>query len=163
MVDVHLNRDNATCDRWIEVKGKYNACDILLFADESMRTAEDVSLLAPFVNGVNIKLEKCGGFRAALLAVQEAQKHELMVWFGCMVGSNINSTSTAHIFSLACCSDLDGALLVTQDSQLFFGGFEYVLPQGNILLPSTVDKSCYGIGVVPKSSFSNVISNCMDL
>lgn len=73
-------------DQWVDVKAKYNACDILIFADESMRTAADITLLAPIVNGVNIKLEKCGGFRGALLAVEEARELDLMVWFGCMVG-----------------------------------------------------------------------------
>ena len=120
-----------------------------------MRTASDVSLLAPVVNGVNIKLEKCGGFRAALVAVEEAQKHDLLVWFGCMVGSNVNSTTTAHLFSLACCSDLDGALLVTDTSKVFNGGFQYAQPHGNILL----DKECGGIGVAPKDEFLRIVND----
>ncbi len=32
----------------------------------SVKTAEDVSLLAPFCHGVNIKMEKAGGFRAII-------------------------------------------------------------------------------------------------
>lgn len=120
--------------QWREVKSAYNKAGMLIFADESMRTCDDASQLAPFVNGVNIKLEKCGGFIAALRAVEEAKRHGLQVWFGCMVGSNVNSTTTAQLFPLACASDLDGALLVTPESQLFYGGFSYTQPSGNIKL-----------------------------
>ena len=163
-VDVHLpeaDRQQA-CAQWMDVKKHFNASGILLFADESMRTAGDVPLLSPYVNGVNIKLEKCGGFRAALLAVEAAKKEGLLVWFGCMVGSNVNSTATAHLFSLSCCSDLDGALLVTPESQVFSGGFQYSLPRGNILLPSGGGDDCcgWGIGVTPTRAFEGFVRRC---
>ena len=171
-VDVHMAREEGSdiCahDQWVKVKSKYNACDILLFADESMRTAADVRLLAPYVNGVNIKLEKCGGFRGALLAVEEAREQDLLVWFGCMVGSNVNSSTTAQIFSLACGSDLDGALLVTPQTLLFTGGFQYVA--GNIKLPggggrgesreTEEEESGYGVGVTPTVDFAKIILTC---
>ena len=69
-----------------------------------MRNAEDVGRLAPYVDGVNIKLEKCGGYREAFKAVRAAQSQGLLIWFGCMVGSNLNSTATSHMFSLGCIS-----------------------------------------------------------
>ncbi len=56
---------------WIAYKSTLNQkLDILLFADESMRSADDVASLAPFVDVVNIKLEKAGGFRGALEAIE---------------------------------------------------------------------------------------------
>ena len=167
-VDVHLaGGDPEESARWAAMKEQYNARGILLFADESMRTAADVSLLAPYVDGVNIKLEKCGGLRGALLAVEAARSHDLRVWLGCMVGSALNSTATAHLSSLACCSDLDGALLVTPASQVFSGGFRYT-PQGGILLPGALppgtlppgteggeEGGCkLGIGVTPTTEFA---------
>lgn len=159
-VDVHTSAgDDATCKRWQQVKEQYGADNMLIFADESMRTASDVPLLAPFVHGVNIKLEKCGGVRGALQAVQEASEHSLQVWFGCMVGSNVNSTTTAHMFSLACCSDLDGALLVTPASQVFSGGFLYTRPLGSICLPSNQGgDEAWGIGVTPRDMFAKFIA-----
>jgi hypothetical protein len=43
-----------------------------------------------------------------------------------MVGSNLNSTATSHLFTLATFgSDLDGALLVDSDSMMFEHGFTY--------------------------------------
>ena len=117
-----------------------------------MRNAADVEKLAPYVDGVNIKFEKCGGYREALLAVKEACKHNLLIWFGCMVGSNLNSTATSHLFSLACCSDLDGALLVTESSKLFHGGFQF--KNSSISLPLNAN----GVGVTSKDLFFNELN-----
>jgi len=149
-------QDPEVARQWRGVKSAFNSADMLLFADESMRTCDDVVQLEPFVNGVNIKLEKCGGFIAALRAVEEARRHALHIWFGCMVGSNVNSTTTAQLFSLACASDLDGALLVTPGSQLFEGGFSYTKPNGNLSLFSDEIGFSHGIGVVPKDLFATV-------
>ena len=142
-----LEQDLETRRLWADVKEMYNAHGIKIFADESMRSAEDVERLAPYVDGVNIKLEKCGGYREAFKAVQAAQNQGLLIWFGCMVGSNLNSTATSHIFSLACCSDLDGALLVTDQSKLFHGGFQF--KNSSISLPTDI----FGVGVVAKGEF----------
>lgn len=93
-----------------------------------MRTHIDIQRLKPIANGVNIKFEKCGGYRGALRLVDTAITDNMEVWFGCMVGSNLNSTAASHLFSLATSrggSDLDGSLLVSLDSQLFEGGFNY--------------------------------------
>jgi L-Ala-D/L-Glu epimerase len=154
-VDITTLAEEAEVARqWREVKEAYNAQGMLLFADESMRTAADVALLQPFVNGVNIKLEKCGGLVAAVRAFEEAQCRDMKIWLGCMVGSNVNSTTTAQLYTLACASDLDGALLVTPASQLFDGGFSYTKPSGSIQLYSDDIGHRYGIGVEPKPDFA---------
>ena len=60
-----------------------------------------------------------------------------------MVGSNLNSTQTAHLVSL--CdggSDLDGSLLVDAASQIFSGGFTYD-PNGCVEL----DRTQPGLGI----------------
>ena len=144
-----LEQDLETQRLWASVKEMYNTQGIKIFADESMRNAEDVGRLAPYVDGVNIKLEKCGGYREAFKAVRAAQSQGLLIWFGCMVGSNLNSTATSHMFSLACCSDLDGALLVTDQSKLFHGGFQF--KNSSISLP--IDT--FGVGVIAKGAFSD--------
>ena len=46
---------------WTQVHELYQSHDLLIFADESMRTAADVPRLRGLVDGVNIKMEKCGG------------------------------------------------------------------------------------------------------
>eukprot|EP00898_Chlorokybus_atmophyticus_P002366 jgi/Chlat1/312/Chrsp1S03065 len=110
-------------DAWRAVQRAYKSAGVLVIADESMRTAADVFALAPVVHGVNIKLEKAGGYRAALAAIDAARGADLRVWIGVMVGSVVNSTAAAQLLPLADYCDLDGSLLVTEDSQEFEGGF----------------------------------------
>lgn len=55
-----------------------------MFADESVSTADDIVKMKPFVHGVNIKLEKAGGIRGALEAIQVAKEHGLMVCLLCV-------------------------------------------------------------------------------
>ena len=87
---------------------------VLLYADESVRNAEDVVALSPYVHGVNLKMEKAGGIRALLCAAVKARELGLRIWLGCMVGSALNSTATAHLLAWAGSCDLDGALLVDE-------------------------------------------------
>jgi len=135
--------------QWVHAKDSLNRLGIDVYADESMRTYLDIAALAPYVNGVNIKMEKVGGYRAALKAVACAQEAGLKVWFGCMVGSNLNSTQAAALAPLADGgSDLDGSLLVTEDSKLFTGGFQFG-PNGTIVLEPLA-----GLGVQLKAHVS---------
>jgi len=135
----------AELKQWVDAKDAVNRLGIDVYADESMRTYLDIAVLAPFVNGVNIKMEKAGGYRAALRAVACAHEAGLKVWFGCMVGSNLNSTQAAALAPLADGgSDLDGSLLVTEESKAFTGGFQFG-PNGSIVL-----EALPGLGVRPK-------------
>ena len=46
-----------------------------------------------------------------------------------MVGSNLNSLATAHLYCLATAqggSDLDGSLLVAESCKIFDGTFNYI-------------------------------------
>jgi L-alanine-DL-glutamate epimerase-like enolase superfamily enzyme len=109
---------------WAEVRTRYNdELGILLFADESMSTVDDILPLRSFVNGVNVKLEKAGGFRGALAAIDLARECGLEIWCGVMVGSPLGSSATAHLLGLVSeGADLDGSLLVTPSSSIFTGG-----------------------------------------
>jgi L-alanine-DL-glutamate epimerase-like enolase superfamily enzyme len=44
-----------------------------------MVTAGDVDKLAPIVHGVNVKLEKAGGLRGALHAIDRAKQRDIKV------------------------------------------------------------------------------------
>jgi L-alanine-DL-glutamate epimerase-like enolase superfamily enzyme len=136
--------------QWVHVKESINALGIDVYADESMRTHLDIPLLSPYVNGVNIKMEKVGGYRAALRAITDAKSAGLKVWLGCMVGSNLNSTQTAVLAPLADGgSDLDGSLLVSEESKVFTGGFRYG-SGGSVELDRTIP----GMGLKLKSHVS---------
>jgi len=86
-----------------------------IIADESCRTAADVPRLVGAVDGVNIKLSKCGSLREAIRIVRVARAHHLSVMVGCMMESSLGITAAAHFTPLLDYVDLDGAALLKHD------------------------------------------------
>ncbi|MEP7087000.1 MAG: dipeptide epimerase, partial [Gemmatimonadota bacterium] len=56
-----------------------------IIADESCLVASDIPKLAGVVDGINIKLAKCGGPREALKMIAVARAHDMSVMMGCMI------------------------------------------------------------------------------
>jgi L-alanine-DL-glutamate epimerase-like enolase superfamily enzyme len=108
------------------------AADIPVIADESCLTAADIPSLVGKVDGINIKLAKCGSLREALRMVAIARTHGMMVMVGCMIESSIAITAAAHFTPLVDIVDLDGAALLASDP--FVGatihGGQLTLPTG---------------------------------
>jgi L-alanine-DL-glutamate epimerase-like enolase superfamily enzyme len=86
-----------------------------IIADESCVTAADIPRLSGAVDGINIKLSKCGGLREALRMVATARAHNLLVMAGCMVESSLGISAAAHFAPLLDFADLDGAALLRDD------------------------------------------------
>jgi L-alanine-DL-glutamate epimerase-like enolase superfamily enzyme len=91
------------------------ASTIPVIADESCLVAADIPRLAGAVDGINIKLAKCGSLREALRMIAVARAHGLMVMVGCMIESSIGITAAAHFSPLVDLVDLDGAALLSND------------------------------------------------
>jgi L-alanine-DL-glutamate epimerase-like enolase superfamily enzyme len=89
-----------------------------IIADESCIVSSDIPTLAGAVDGINIKLAKCGGLREALRMIATARAHSMTVMCGCMVESSLGITAAAHLAPLLDCADLDGAELVGNDPYL---------------------------------------------
>jgi L-alanine-DL-glutamate epimerase-like enolase superfamily enzyme len=89
--------------------------DIPVIADESCKTVADIPPLVGKVDGINIKLAKCGGLREALRMIAVARAHGLMVMVGCMIESSLGITAAAHFTPLVDIVDLDGAALLSND------------------------------------------------
>jgi L-alanine-DL-glutamate epimerase-like enolase superfamily enzyme len=89
-----------------------------VIADESCVTAVDVPRLVGAVDGINIKLSKCGGLREALRMIATARAHGLLVMAGCMVETSLGITAAAHLAPLLDFADLDGAALLRDDPYL---------------------------------------------
>ncbi|MEW6232443.1 MAG: dipeptide epimerase [Chloroflexota bacterium] len=101
-----------------------------IFADESCVVAQDIPRVADAVDGIVIKLMKCGGPRRALEMIHVARAHNLKVMLGCMVESSVGITAAAHLSPLVDYADLDGNLLLKNDP------FEGVrVEQGRLVLP----------------------------
>ena len=67
------------------------------------------------VDGINIKLAKCGGPREALRMIHSARTHNLLVMMGCMIETSVGITAAAHLAPLLDYADLDGAALLADD------------------------------------------------
>lgn len=122
--------------RWVRERVR-----IPIVADEDARDASDLAALRGCVDGVNVKLVKCGGIRAALAMIHTARALGFKLMLGCMVESAILSTAAAQLSPLVDWADLDGPFLVARDP---FAGLRYA--GGKIVLPDGP-----GLGVVEKA------------
>jgi L-alanine-DL-glutamate epimerase-like enolase superfamily enzyme len=104
---------------------------IPVIADESCLVATDIPPLVGAVDGINIKLAKCGSLREALRMIAVARAHGMMVMVGCMIESSIGITAAAHFTPLVDIVDLDGAALLAADP---FAGA--AIERGRVVLPS---------------------------
>ena len=91
------------------------AGDLPVVVDESCLVASDIPRLAGKVDGINIKLAKCGSLREALRMVAVARAHGMVVMVGCMIESSLGITAAAHFTPLVDYADLDGAALTVDD------------------------------------------------
>jgi L-alanine-DL-glutamate epimerase-like enolase superfamily enzyme len=104
---------------------------IPVVVDESCIVATDIPKVAGAVDGINIKLAKCGSLREALRMIATARAHGLLVMVGCMIETSIGITSAAHFTPLVDIADLDGAALTVDDP---FTGAR--IDRGQITLPT---------------------------
>jgi L-alanine-DL-glutamate epimerase-like enolase superfamily enzyme len=103
-----------------------------IIADESCVTVEDIPRVAECVDGINIKLMKCGGIRHALKMIHVARAHNLRIMIGCMIESSLAITAAAHLTPLVDYADLDGNLLIDNDPYI---GVKVV--DGKLVLPES--------------------------
>jgi L-Ala-D/L-Glu epimerase len=103
-----------------------------IIADESCIVAADIPRLAGAVDGINIKLAKCGGLPEARRMIATARAHGLLVMLGCMIETSLGISAAAQLAPLLDYADLDGAALLADDP---FSGA--TIPGGVITLPTT--------------------------
>ena len=103
-----------------------------IVADESCLVSGDIPKLAGVVDGINIKLAKCGGLREALRMIAVARAHDMLVMAGCMIESSLGITAAAQFAPLLDCADFDGAALVSNDPYIgaTITGGTITLPEG---------------------------------
>jgi L-alanine-DL-glutamate epimerase-like enolase superfamily enzyme len=105
-------------------------CPIPLVADESCWDLADLIRLAPYVDGINIKLLKSGGVGEAQLMARLASRLGVGVMLGCYSDSALLNGAAAHLLPLARWSDLDSHLNLIDDP------FSGPALDGDRLLPS---------------------------
>src|SRR5207245_3140191 len=86
-----------------------------IVVDESCIVATDIPRLAGVVDGINIKLAKCGSLREALRMIATARAHGMLVMAGCMIETSLGITAACHFAPLLDCADFDGHALISND------------------------------------------------
>ena len=90
-------------------------CSMPLVADESCWDLEDLLRLAPYVDGVNLKLLKTGGLSEALLMARVAGRLGLDLMVGCYSDSTLLNGAACQLLSLIRWPDLDSHLNLIDD------------------------------------------------
>jgi L-alanine-DL-glutamate epimerase-like enolase superfamily enzyme len=96
--------------RWLRDRS-----ELPLIADEAVRNTSGIPVLAEAYDGVNVKLDKCGGVREAYRQIQMARALGMKTMLGCMISSSVSVTAAAHLSPLTDYADLDGNLLISND------------------------------------------------
>ncbi len=111
-----------------------------VIADEAVQTVYDLKNIHGVYSGINIKLMKCGGMRAAHTMITMARALDMKVMIGCMTETSCAVTAAAQLSPLADWADLDGNLLIDND---IYEGIK--IRDGKIILPELP-----GIGIIKK-------------
>lgn len=127
-------------DAWEELRASLPGGGPPIFADETVQNEADLAIFAPLIDGVNIKLLKCGGFDAAVSMIAAARRHNLQILLGSMIESSLGTTAAAHLAPWADWIDLDGHLYLADDD---FTGITYD-EKGHLVMPDRP-----GIGATP--------------
>jgi len=88
---------------------------IPVVADESCWGLADLLRLAPHVQGINIKLVKCGGLSEGLLMARTARRLGLGVMLGCYSDGGLLNSAAAQLLPLVQWPDLDSHLNLIDD------------------------------------------------
>ncbi|MFB6505424.1 MULTISPECIES: dipeptide epimerase [unclassified Streptomyces] len=91
-------------------------------ADEDAVDVEDARRLAGRVQGVNVKLAKCGGVGAALRIAELVAGSGTGLMLGCLTASTLGIAPAVHLADRARWVDLDGHLLLADDPWTGIGG-----------------------------------------
>ena len=88
---------------------------LAIYVDESIRFSSDVVSVADRVDGINLKLMKCGGITEAVRIVATAKAFGLKTMIGCMSETSISIAAGAAIGGLFDHIDLDSHLNLKPD------------------------------------------------
>jgi L-alanine-DL-glutamate epimerase-like enolase superfamily enzyme len=88
---------------------------IPVIADEACQGLDDIKGIAGNFDGINIKLQKCGGITPALELIRLARAKNLNILIGCMSESTIACSAAEVLSPLADWADLDGPWLIREN------------------------------------------------
>jgi len=86
-----------------------------IIADEDCQDARSLPALLGKVDGINIKLMKCGGLWEARQMIGFARSVGWQIMFGCMIESGVAISAATHLGNAGVCWDLDSEALVSNN------------------------------------------------
>ncbi|HEV2249884.1 MAG TPA: dipeptide epimerase [Candidatus Limnocylindria bacterium] len=87
-----------------------------IVADEAAVRLADIDRLAGACDGINVKLQKCGGIAEARAMIERAHGLGLKVMLGCRAAeTSVAIAAAAHLAPAVEWADLDGNLLIVDD------------------------------------------------
>ena len=98
---------------WPHLKGNTEGVELIM--DEGLNSSDDLEHCMNFIDGINIKMEKCGGILEAVRLADKAHENKKKVMLGCMVESSVGIAQSVYLSSRADYFDLDGPLLLEND------------------------------------------------
>jgi L-Ala-D/L-Glu epimerase len=137
-LDIELCEQPIAAEDFYALQRVTGSTSIPVFADEDVLTASDVARLRGVVDGVNLKLRKCGGIREFMKAAAVARASGMRVMLGCDLVSGVAATAEAHCAAFVDHADIDGPLLLKKDP---YPGVTY--DKGNFTVPEGP-----GLGVI---------------
>jgi L-alanine-DL-glutamate epimerase-like enolase superfamily enzyme len=117
--------------------------ECVIFLDESIIRIEDVDTYAAVIDGINVKLSKCGGILPSLRLVGRAKELKLKLLLGCMIETAVGITAALHLATLFDFFDLDAIMLTENDPfwGAHFDGQTMILPKGNGIAVTTEENT----------------------
>jgi L-Ala-D/L-Glu epimerase len=115
---------------WADTAWLTQRSPLPVIADEAFQTVADLEKVHGVYSGINVKLMKCGGMRAAYTILKMARALGMKVMMGCMTETSCAVTAAAQLSPLADWADLDGNLLINND---LFTGIRIM--DGKVILP----------------------------
>ncbi|MEO2052678.1 MAG: dipeptide epimerase [Allomuricauda sp.] len=119
-------------DDWEGMAKVKKQCILPVVADESCIVESDVEKCAPYYDGINIKLTKCGGLTPARRMIQKGKELGLKIMVGCMTESSVGISAIAQLLPQLDFVDMDGAMLLKKDIAT---GVE-ILEGGKVVFPT---------------------------
>ena len=90
--------------------------ELPIVADEAAVRSVDLDRLAGACDGINVKLQKCGGIAEARAMIEKAHGLGLKVMLGCRAAeTSVGIAAAAHLAPAVEWADLDGNLLIVDD------------------------------------------------
>lgn len=103
-------------DNWDGMKTLFKESALPLIADESCVAETDIAKCHQHFQGINIKLTKCSGITPARRMIAKARDLGMKIMIGCMNESSVGTAAIAQLAPLADYIDMDGPLLLAEDT-----------------------------------------------